>query len=273
MIGITGATGFIGSHLMSALGDSGVAINLRDDSDDEILELLVKNNVKIIVHLASPIPSINQDDIGRDGIELADRMIKIANSIGNVYFIFLSSIRVHPNGFEIFDKNTPLRPIDGYGRGKVAVENILRESNHRVMGLRVSSVMGIGLDGIPRGVVGTFVNQVLNDGELKVMGDGSAKKDLIHVGDLIELLMKIIEYEIPDEDMFFPVGGGKSCTVLEIANFISKETGCEISFIEPAIFELSNSIDISDICELVGWKPMWSIENMILESLELIGGT
>tara|TARA_Y100000588_G_scaffold377437_1_gene456553 strand:- start:3420 stop:4232 length:813 start_codon:yes stop_codon:yes gene_type:complete len=266
MIGVTGATGFIGKHLMNALGDSAIPINMRDD-DKDIMNLLMENNIKIIIHLANPTPSINQDDVGKKGIELGERIVDIADSIGEIYFILISSIRVYPNGFETFDKNTPLEPIDEYGRGKVAVENIIKKSKHRVLGLRVSSVMGIDLDGTPRGLIGTFVNQSMKYGELKVMGDGSAKKDLIHVSDLIQLLLILVEQKSPKSDLFLPVGGGKSWTVLEIANYISKETNSEISFIEPAIYELSNSVNINDICELSGWSPIWTIENMILESV------
>ena len=85
MIGVTGATGFIGKHLMNALGDSAIPINMRDD-DKDIMNLLMENNIKIIIHLANPTPSINQDDVGKKGIELGERIVDIADSIGEIYF-------------------------------------------------------------------------------------------------------------------------------------------------------------------------------------------
>jgi len=275
MIGVTGATGFIGNHLMDSLGESGIAIDLRNDSNSEICEQLKKNNVGIVVHLANPIPSANQDEqknIEREGKILAKRMVDIADSVGDIYFIVLSSIRVYPNGFDVFNKDTPLGPIDGYGRGKVAAERYFKESKHRVLGLRASSVLGVDLNGYPRGVLGTFVNQTKDGNKLKVMGDGSAKKDLLHVTDLIKLIMILIEHEPPSRDLFLPVGGGKSCTVLELANLVSIKTECEIIFIEPALFELSNSVDIDDICKLSGWTPSWTIEKMVQESVDTMWG-
>ena len=256
---------------MKSLGNSAISINLRE-KDEVILDLLKKNNVKTIIHLANPIPNVNQEYEENEGINLAKKIVKIADSVGKLYFILLSSIRVYPNGLEIFDNNTPLNPIDGYGNEKLAVEEIIRKSKHRVLGLRVSSVMGIGLDGLPRGLIGTFINQSFNDRKMKVMGDGAAKKDLIHISDLVKLLVMLIEQKIPERNVFLPVGGGKSWTVLEIATFISKETGSDICFIEPALFELSNTIDNSEICKLSSWSPTWDIENMILESIEGFGG-
>ena len=40
------------------------------------------------------------------------------------------------------------------------------------------------------------------------------------------------------------------------------------SYVAPVTRNLkSNSVNINDICELSGWSPIWTIENMILESV------
>ena len=274
MIGVTGATGFIGCHLMESLGDSGLALDLRGMSDSEIVEEMKKHDVNIVVHLASPKPSPNQniqDSIENENKILAERMVKIADCVGEIYFIFLSSIRVYPNGLDVFDSKTLVGPIDGYGRGKVAAENIFNKSKHRVLSLRTSSVLGVDINGAPQGFLGTFVKQSINENILKVMGDGSAKKDLIHVKDLINLILKLIDKGAPLNNLFLPVGSGESCTVLELAEIVSTESRSEIIFIEPAVFELSNSVNNSEICELSGWNPLWTIEEIVSESLEIMG--
>ncbi|PXY76836.1 MAG: nucleoside-diphosphate sugar epimerase, partial [Methanobacteriota archaeon] len=43
MIGVTGATGFIGSHLMNALGKNGFQIDLRNSTNKVVRDLIIKH--------------------------------------------------------------------------------------------------------------------------------------------------------------------------------------------------------------------------------------
>ncbi len=53
MIGVTGASGFIGAHLLAQLGDSGFSIDLRTlDTPDRLVDYLRKHDCNAIVHLA-----------------------------------------------------------------------------------------------------------------------------------------------------------------------------------------------------------------------------
>ena len=121
MIGVTGATGFIGSHLMEKLGEVGFAIDLRLE-DDEIIKDLKNRSCDLIFHLASPLPSNEknkQDQIKNDTINLAEKIVRIADSLDNMRFIVLSTIRVHSNNENCFTTNSEINPIDGYGAGKM----------------------------------------------------------------------------------------------------------------------------------------------------------
>ena len=53
-VGLTGESGFIGSHLCKKLGDRALPLDLRNSSDQRIRELLEKTGCQTIVHLASP---------------------------------------------------------------------------------------------------------------------------------------------------------------------------------------------------------------------------
>jgi len=275
MIGVTGATGFIGSHLMDALGENGFQIDLRNSTNEEIHAVINGHDCRTIVHLANPTPSNIDENSGRmreNARNLANRLIDIIEPMQDIHIIALSSIRVYPNGLPYFTSKSPLNPIDEYGWGKVEMEDIFKSSKHRVTALRCSSVQGIGLDGLPRGVVGIFAKQFHEYRMLNIMGDGLATKDLIHVENLVSLLVKLASIDAPETDVFLAVGGGSPLTVTKLAELFISGTDCKTKTIEPADFELSGSVDNSEIMSYIDWAPTWSIENMIDESLNATRG-
>ena len=275
MIGVTGATGFIGSHLMSALGNTGFQIDLRYSTNEEVRSLINRYNCHTVVHLANPTPSNFDENSGgmrEKARNLANRLIEIIEPMQDIHILALSSIRVYPNGLPFFTCNSPLNPIDDYGWGKVEMEEIFKSSKHRVTALRCSSVQGLGQDGLPRGLVGIFAKQLHENSMLSIMGDGLATKDLIHVDNLVSLLVKLASMNAPETDVFVPVGGGSPLTVTELAELFTTGTDCKIETIEPANFELSGSVDNSEIMSYVDWSPTWSVENMIEESLKATRG-
>ena len=275
MIGVTGATGFIGSHLMNALGNNGLQIDLRNSTNEEVRNLINRHNCHTIVHLANPTPSNfdeNSGEMREKARNLANRLIEIIEPMQNIHILALSSIRVYPNGLPFFTSNSPLNPIDDYGQGKVEMEEAFKSSKHTVTALRCSSVQGVGQDGLPRGIVGIFAKQLHENGKLSIMGDGLATKDLIHVQNLVSLLVKLASMGAPDTDVFLPVGGESPLTVTELAKLFTTGTDCKTETIGPANFELSGHVDNSEITSHADWTPTWSVENMIEESLKATRG-
>jgi nucleoside-diphosphate-sugar epimerase len=274
MIGVTGATGFIGTQLMTKLGSEGIAIDLRNQNCDDIANLLKNRRCNTIIHLANPPPSndVNeQDRIKQESSNLAEKLIQIADLIENVNFIVLSSIRVYPNGINSFTMNSEIGPIDGYGQGKVEMEKKFVNSKYNSVILRCSSIQGVGLDGSPRGLIGAFAQQSANR-LLKIMGEGGAIKDCLHIDDLVNLLLCLLEIIPINENVILPVGGGSPRCVLDIAKIVMEKTESEIVHVEPAQFELSGWVDNNDLKLIVDWEPVWAIDEMIDESLDAVRG-
>ena len=174
MIGVTGASGFIGAHLLAQLGDAGFAIDLRALNTSEALaEHLRDNGCRTVVHLAGPLPGdSNADSIA---LELAQRIVGAASILAECHIIFASSIRVHSRDEGVFNVDSEVNPFDTYGSGKASAELVLlscADANHPVTVLRISSVQGVGVNGRAQGLISVFARQAAFGGPITVMGSG-----------------------------------------------------------------------------------------------------
>ena len=247
MIGVTGASGFIGRHLLAQLGDSGFAVDLRAlDSPDVLSTHLRDNGCRTLVHLAGPLPG----DAGANsvGLELAQRVASAASSLEGCHVIFASSIRVHSRDEGVFSADSDVAPFDSYGEGKAAAETALMscaDENHPVTILRISSVQGVGVQGRAQGLIGVFARQAASGGPITVMGDGSSIKDLVSVEMVLDVIGGCILQ--PPSDASFtqivPVGSGRATTVSEVAEAVHNLSGIEIVHIDADPNDLSGYVN------------------------------
>jgi nucleoside-diphosphate-sugar epimerase len=120
-------------------------------------------------------------------------------------------------------------------------------------------------------LIGAFAQQSANR-LLKIMGEGGAIKDCLHIDDLVNLLLCLLEIIPINENVILPVGGGSPRCVLDIAKIVMEKTESEIVHVEPAQFELSGWVDNNDLKLIVDWEPVWAIDEMIDESLDAVRG-
>lgn len=110
-------------------------------------------------------------------------------------------------------------------------------------------------------VVGIFLNRKKKGEALLVTGDGSQKRDFIHVKDLARAnYLSAISNE--GINTFFNIGKGHTISVLELANKISDQ----IEFIPKREGEADITFaDISKAGEMLNWKPQFELDDYIRE--------
>ena len=112
-------------------------------------------------------------------------------------------------------------------------------------------------------VVGIFLNQLKNQQNLTITGDGSQKRDFIHVLDVAEANLLVSKSEIKINDSF-NVGSGEYISILELAKLISKE----ITFLAKREGEADTTwASIEKIKTEFNWSPKLNVKDYIISEL------
>jgi len=255
---VTGAAGFIGSHVADALLDKGLDVVALDDLsggftdnvpakarfiEGSILDVALMNRLfdeyrfEYVFHLAAYAAEGLSHFIKRFNYENnligSVNLINAAVNAGTVRcFVFTSSIAVYGrNQLPMTEEMTPL-PEDPYGIAKHAVELDLAEA-HEMFGLnhvifRPHNVYGERQNiGDPyRNVIGIFMNQILQDQPMNLFGDGMQTRAFSHIRDVAPVIAESVFREQAYNNVF-NVGADIPYSVLDLARTIARVMGVE----------------------------------------------
>ena len=249
---VTGAAGFIGSHLVRFLAQQGrVRVVALDDLsggfrnnipaeiefvqgsviDYEFLgRLFDQYQFKYVYHLAAYAAEGLSHFIRR--FNYTNNVIGSINLINEAVrhdiecFVFTSSIAVYgalPTPMR--EDHTP-RPEDPYGIAKLTVELDLAAAQ-KMFGLRhvifrPHNVYGEfqNLGDPYRNVVGIFMNQIMQDKRMTVFGDGSQQRAFSYVGDIVPMIASA-PWTLAAWNEVFNIGADQPYTIGELARRVA----------------------------------------------------
>jgi UDP-glucose 4-epimerase len=255
---VTGAAGFIGSHVADALLRQGHTVVGLDDlsggsadnldprikfvegsiNDPSLVDaLFASHRFDYVFHLAAYaaeglshfIRSFNYTNNLLGSVNL----INAAVNAGTVKcFVFTSSIAVYGrNQLPMTEETTP-QPEDPYGVAKYAVEMDLKAA-HEMFGLdyivfRPHNVYGERQNiGDPyRNVVGIFMNQIMQGRRLSVFGDGKQTRAFSHIDDVAPIIAASVDRRAAYNEVF-NIGADTPYSVLELAQVVSEAMGAD----------------------------------------------
>lgn len=253
---VTGAAGFIGSHVAEALVRSGYDVYALDDLSGGFLEnvpqgatfvqgsitdhalidrLFAQHRFSYVFHLAAYAAEGLSHFIKRFNYENnligSVNLINASVNAGSVEcFVFTSSIAVYGrNQVPMLESLVP-QPEDPYGIAKFAVEQDLREA-HEMFGLnhvifRPHNVYGERQNiGDPyRNVIGIFMRQILQGKPLTVFGDGQQMRAFSYIDDVAPIIAACIERPASWNEVY-NIGADQPWTVLELAQRVCHAMG------------------------------------------------
>jgi dTDP-glucose 4,6-dehydratase len=298
---ITGAAGFIGSHLSEALLDRGYSVvgidNLLTGDTANIAHLAsrdfvfikhdvtnyinVNGPVDAVLHWASPASPI-------DYLELPIPTLKVGalgthKALGlakakNARFVIASTSEVygdpleHPQKESYWGNVNPIGPRGVYDEAKRFAE-AMTTAYHRYHGLdtkivRIFNTYGPRMRLRDGRAVPAFMSQALAGEDVTIFGSGQQTRSFCYVTDLVDGVIRLLHSDLNEP---VNIGNPQEMTIEEIALTIIRLTGSSSKLVYMPLPEDDPKVrqpDITRARTLLGWEPKVPLEEGLTKTLE-----
>jgi len=286
---ITGAAGFLGSHLCDRFLKEGYEVigmdNLLTGNIKNIEHLFplrefqfyhhdvtkfvhVPGNIDYILHFASPASPI-------DYLKMPIQTLKVGalgthNLLGlakskNARILVASTSEVygdplvHPQTEEYWGNVNPVGPRGVYDEAKRFMESITTAyhtfHNVETRIIRIFNTYGPRMRLDDGRALPTFMSQALRGEDVTVYGDGSQTRSFCYVDDLVEGIYRLL---LSDYSKPVNIGNPSEITLLEFAEEVLKLTGSKSKIVYeplPQDDPKQRKPNITKAKELLGWEP------------------
>lgn len=303
---ITGAAGFLGSHLCDRFLAEGHQVigmdNLITGNTANIEHLAgraafhfihhdvtnyiyVEGPLDAVLHFASPaspidylelpIPTLKVGALGTHkalGLAKAKDARFLLASTSEVY----GDPLIHPQPEDYWGNVSPIGPRGVYDEAKRFAEAITM-AYHRYHNLdtrivRIFNTYGPRMRLEDGRVVPNFIAQALRGEPLTVYGDGSQTRSFSYVQDTVDGIFRLL---FSDEAEPVNIGNPLEMTILEFAQKVITLTrsGSEITFVTPTDMRIKDDPkvrqpDISKARRILGWEPKVALEDGLRQTIE-----
>lgn len=203
-----------------------------------IKKIILENSIEVVVHLISSLHTSDNYEKFRNEIEEiinpTYELIEFLKS-NKIKFIYLSSGgTVYNRGENLFKKESETtNPLTYYGYSKKLIEDYIlfnKQKGLEYLILRISNPYGKyqNIYG-NQGVIGIFINKILNNEKIEVYGDGENIRDYIYIDDFKDIFQGLIDFHIKNE--IINIGSGEGTSLNMILNIL-KKTICKEMNIE-----------------------------------------
>jgi UDP-glucose 4-epimerase len=299
---VTGAAGFIGSHLTDHLVGLGLDVvgfdnlsagdiaNLTHATksshfrfvEDDLLDFEATRRVlgecELVYHLAAD-PEVragaeNPEKQLRQNLHATFNLLEALRKRGTstrLVFASTSTVYGEPSVIPTPEDHGPLLPISTYGATKLACEALAASYSQllplQVLILRFANIVGTRAR---HGVIHDFITKLRKDPRrLEVLGDGTQTKSYLHVDDCVHAFLMALDDKFwGNVTEVYNIGSDEKTNVLKIAEFVMATMGLKNVTICTTGGRAwpgdirTMQLDISKI-KRYSWKPGWSSDEAV----------
>ena len=305
---VTGAGGFIGSHLVNKLKSMGYFVRGADlkfpeyettkadefykmDLRDLRNTLTVTCDMDMVFQLAADMGGMGyvygiDATIMRNNTSISLNMIE-SSRINNVKdYLVSSSACVYPEAIQTHDVKPlkeewafPANPQDGYSWEKLYSELLCRfyrqQYGMRTRAVRFHNIFGVkgtwrgGKEKSPAALC-RKVAEVADGGEIEIWGDGTQLRSFCYVDDAVEGVVKLMH-----TDYFEPIniGSERMISITDLAKIIIGISGKKdigIKYVPGPLGVIGRTSDNTRVRSVLGWEPEVSLEDGLAKTYEWI---
>jgi dTDP-glucose 4,6-dehydratase len=299
---ITGAAGFIGSHLAEALLARGYSVvgidNLltgdvaniahlagRDDftfiKHDVTNYIYIEGPVDFVLHWASPASPIDYLELPIPTLKVGalgtHKALGLAKAKG-ARFVIASTSEVygdpleHPQKESYWGNVNPIGPRGVYDEAKRFAE-AMTVAYHRYHGVdakivRIFNTYGPRMRVRDGRAVPAFISQALRHEDVTVFGDGSQTRSFTYISDLVDGIIRLMLSDVNDP---VNIGNPREMTLKALAETIIRMTGSRSQIVYRPLPEDDPKVrqpDITRAKALLGWEPKVALEDGLKTTIE-----
>lgn len=260
---VTGAAGFLGSHLCDRLiadGHEVIALdNFFTGSKRNVAHLLNRPDFELIRHdIVNPI-LLEADWVFNfacpaSPVHYQNNPVKTVktNVAGTMHMLGLAKRvrarilqastsevygdpQVHPQPEDYWGHVNPIGPRSCYDEGKRVAETLMMDYHHQnqvdIRIVRIFNTYGPRMAVGDGRVVSNFIVQALRSEPLTIYGDGTQTRSFLYVDDLIDGVMALMRYTGPDAHEPVNIGSPHETTMLELVETLGKVMGRKLNVV------------------------------------------
>jgi UDP-glucose 4-epimerase len=266
---VVGSNGFIGRKTVIKLENLGHKVTCITSENRDLLasrSFWSELNPNQVVWLASKItPSVahNNPDLVREELDEFLRFVDALSGISSHVIYASSGGTVYTDTELPFSESSQVSGANEYGKSKLAMEQVLINSEIRSTILRISNAYGPGQRlNRGQGVIGTWLSQVLDGNPISVFGSLDNVRDFVFIDDVVSAVISGINHSAKSD--VYNIGSGVGLTLNELIQQIRTVTGVDFAINQldgRSVDRTSIWLNIDKAKAELNWKPLVSLED------------